>query len=184
MPGAFYFKAVLLWYFCCTSAFEPRSRLGPKLLEIWLVCPQNGTAVLKELISIRTTAGCISTNNDQTLVGQVNQPWPNPYWYLVTNNGDLRGHTCYIFCWTIIPGIYYQVLYRYIAPMDGNLRTVRFSNVCANGPYIVHRVLLALEYICGNLKRPAASLYSIFLHFQGSVLIFFFFRLFSLSRRF
>ena len=28
---------------------EPQSRFGETLLEIWLVCPQNGTAVLKGL---------------------------------------------------------------------------------------------------------------------------------------
>ena len=31
------------------TPLEPQSRLGTKLLEIWLVCSQNGTAVLKGL---------------------------------------------------------------------------------------------------------------------------------------
>ena len=30
-----------------SAPLEPRSRFGGKLLENWLVCPQNGTAVLK-----------------------------------------------------------------------------------------------------------------------------------------
>ena len=34
------------------TPLEPQSRLGTKLLEIWLVCPQNGTAVLKGLIRV------------------------------------------------------------------------------------------------------------------------------------
>ena len=33
------------------TPLEPQSRLGDKLLEIWAVCPQNGTAVLKGLRS-------------------------------------------------------------------------------------------------------------------------------------
>ena len=31
------------------TPLEPQSRFGDKLLEIWQVCPQNGTAVLKGL---------------------------------------------------------------------------------------------------------------------------------------
>ena len=34
---------------CSLTPLEPQSRLGTKLLEIWLVCTQNGTTVLKGL---------------------------------------------------------------------------------------------------------------------------------------
>ena len=34
------------------TVLEPQSRFGEKLLDIWLLYPQNGTAVLKELTSV------------------------------------------------------------------------------------------------------------------------------------
>ena len=36
----------------CLTPLEPQSRFGDKLLEHWVVCPQNGTAVLKGLIVV------------------------------------------------------------------------------------------------------------------------------------
>ena len=42
------------------TPLEPQSRLGTKLLEIWLVCPQNGTAVLKGLTQNRRDANLVS----------------------------------------------------------------------------------------------------------------------------
>ena len=33
------------------TPLEPQSRFGDKLFEVWVVCPQNGTAVLKGLIA-------------------------------------------------------------------------------------------------------------------------------------
>ena len=39
-----------LTYQLLLTPLEPQSRCGDKLLEIWVVCTQNGTAVLKGLI--------------------------------------------------------------------------------------------------------------------------------------
>ena len=35
------------------TPLEPQSRFGDKLLEIWVFCPQNGTAVLKGLRNLK-----------------------------------------------------------------------------------------------------------------------------------
>ena len=36
----------------CLTPLGPQSRFGDKLLGLWMVCPQNGTAVLKGLIRV------------------------------------------------------------------------------------------------------------------------------------
>ena len=38
------------WVERTATPLEPQSRFGDKLLDIWMVCPQNGTAVLKGLM--------------------------------------------------------------------------------------------------------------------------------------
>ena len=43
-------KSILEPTFSPVTPLEPQSRFGDKLLEIWLVCPLNGTAVLKGLM--------------------------------------------------------------------------------------------------------------------------------------
>ena len=44
---------------CMLNLLEPQSRFGDKLLIIWVVCPQNGTAVLKGLSSQPLLLGII-----------------------------------------------------------------------------------------------------------------------------
>ena len=54
-PAFLSFRSALWWFPSCTMSWwlltllEPQSRFGDKILGIWLVCPQNGTAVLKGL---------------------------------------------------------------------------------------------------------------------------------------
>ena len=43
--------------FVSSTPLEPQSRFGGKLLEIGLVCPQNGTAVLKGLMWFNVVIG-------------------------------------------------------------------------------------------------------------------------------
>ena len=48
------------WPLPCTALLthlEPQSRFGLKLLEFWVVCPQNGTAVLKGLVGLSSKDG-------------------------------------------------------------------------------------------------------------------------------
>ena len=78
IPGTFLFMCS-----CFTGAsallltpLEPQSPLGTKLLEIWLVCPQNGTAVLKGLKYIKRTRGRYQTVRTWRLVQFIHNTLP------------------------------------------------------------------------------------------------------------
>ena len=72
--------------YCCTVGYltplETQSRFGDKLLEIRLVCPQNGTAVLKGLsatstwyVTCRSEMLRMSGTTTNCLLCRSNLPW-------------------------------------------------------------------------------------------------------------
>ena len=75
-------KAQCVQYICVFSTLtplEPQSRFRDKLLEIWLVCPHNGTAVLKAFYPSISSTTSVRADSSILLIEQIQVMCPESY---------------------------------------------------------------------------------------------------------